>query len=292
MFVSDIAARCVKTSAGDDTPRSPVPRHIVWRGSLFVALVLFLAGCTPGGLSSAQQTAVAVENAATATARAQTPGQTNRLGALGTPTTASLPVTVSPSATPPAASTSTPVVTSTPAQQGTRPPSAAATATVATTPTVSTREIRYTDPEQRFSFNIPDDWQKQQTQVPGIAVQFVSDRLHGDVNIVTEGAPNVTLDQYVTATIASVRKNYPDLAFDTKSMQAATVGGKAAQRYGFSGDAQQRQIRLIQFVVINSDVAYVITFTAATQDGDTFMDQMNRIIQTFAFIAPAPTPGP
>jgi hypothetical protein len=235
---------------------------------------------------------VAVENVATATARAQTPGQTNRLGALATPTTTSLPATVSPSATPTAAVTSTPAIASTPAPQGTRSPSAATTATVGTTPTASAREIKYTDPEQRFSFNIPDDWQKQQTQVPGIAVQFVSDRLRGDINIVTEGAPNVTLDQYVTATIASVRKNYPDLAFDTKSMQPATVGGKAAQRYGFSGDARQTQIRLIQFVVINSDVAYVITFTAATQDGDVFMDQVNRIIQTFAFIAPASTPVP
>jgi hypothetical protein len=53
----------------------------------------------------------------------------------------------------------------------------------------------------------------------------------------------------------------------------------------------QTEVRLVQFVVINRDVAYVITFAVAAQNGDTFMEQMNRMIQTFAFIAPPPTPG-
>jgi hypothetical protein len=124
--------------------------------------------------------------------------------------------------------------------------------------------------------------------VPGIAVQFVADRLRGDVNVVTEDAPGVTLDQYVTGTITGIRRNYPDLTFDAKGEQTVIVGGQAARQYGFSGDMDQTPIQLIQFVVINSGTAYVITFTVTSQDADAFAGQMNRIIQTFGFLAPAP----
>ena len=135
---------------------------------------------------------------------------------------------------------------------------------------------------------VPEEWQKQQTQVPGIAVQFVSDRLRGDVNIVAEGAPDANLDQYVAATIAGIRQRYPNLTTDTKGVQPVTVGGQPARRYGFSGDTGSAHIQLVQIAVINSATAYVITFTVASQDGDAFMAQMNLVIQTFDFLAPKP----
>jgi hypothetical protein len=173
-------------------------------------------------------------------------------------------------------------------QRVTQSPSSPAIAAAATPSIVSTREIKYIDPERRFSFFVPVGWQRQQTQVQGIAVAFVSDRLRGDVNIISEDAPDVILDQYVTATIASVRRNYPNLTLDTKSMQPVIVGGQAARRYEFAGDVDQTRIQLVQIVVINGGTAYVITFTVASQDADAFTAQMNRIIQTFAFVAPNP----
>jgi hypothetical protein len=246
--------------------------YAVWRVLLFVAIGLSLAGCAPGGLSESNQTAVAVANTATAGARARTAVPSGRTDVSGTPTTTTI------------AANGVPTLTVQPTVASTLAPST--TARQQATPTVPSAGRRYTDPDRGFSFIVPDGWQQQQTHVTGIAVQYVADGLRGDVNIVTEDAPGVTLELYVAATIANIKRTYPDMTFDTKGVQAVVVGGKAAQQYEFSGTVRQTPIQMVQIVVINSGTAYVITFTVATRDAAALADQMNRMIRSFDFIAP------
>lgn len=260
-------------------PRSPA----CWRAPFIVAIGFLLAGCAPGGLNAPDQTAVAVANAATATARASVSLPAGR----ETPSPAAIPVStptsVSTAAPTPLTGTTTPSPAAPAGRQATQPSPATPTVAVATPATAGTGR-KYTDPEQRFSVVVPDGWQRQQTQVADIAVQFVSDRLRGDVNIVVEDAPNVTLDQYVAGTIANIKRTYPELKLTTNGVQVATLGGEAAQQYQFSGVAREAPIQLTQLVAVYGDMAYVITFTVASDDSAAFTDQMNRMIRTFAFL--------
>lgn len=264
--------------------RSSQWSHPFWGAVLFVACGLSLAGCTPGGLSWSDQTAVAMANTATASARVQTPITIGRANGSGTPTVGNTPVSGSSTPTAPPTVASTPASTTVAGQNATQPPSTATPTTGIATPTVASAVRKYTDPERHFSFVIPDGWQRQQTQVADVVVQFVSDRLRGDVNIVTEDAPDVTLDQYVTGTLAAIKRTYPDLTLDTKGVQPILLGGKSAQRYDFSGMARQTPIHMTQLVVINNGMAYVITFTVAAQDAAAFTEAMDRISRTFDFL--------
>jgi len=141
----------------------------------------------------------------------------------------------------------------------------------------------YTDPQKHFSFTVPSGWQIQQTQVPGISVQLVSDRLRGNVNVVAEDAPNTTLDQYVRTTVANIKRSYPDFVLEPAGVQSTILGGKPAQKYEFSGMQQQTRIRVMQVVAMNGDTAYIMTFTVRIEDADVFAEQANAILTTFTF---------
>lgn len=255
--------------------------RVWWSGRLLGALTLMstLTACSVGGLSPADQTAVAVANVATANARTQIQTATGVVDAQRTATAsrAASSGTAGLSTVTASATTSTPTTNAT-----TATPSTAA-GNVTGSPSPSTPGRIYTDPQKRFSLVVPDGWQLQQTQVPGVTVQFASDRLRGNVNVVTEDAPNVTLDQYVTTTIANIKHTYSDFVADPKGVQTATIGGKPAQRYEFSGTQQQARIRVTQIATINGQTAYIITFTVQTDDAEAFADQANAILKSFVF---------
>ncbi len=141
----------------------------------------------------------------------------------------------------------------------------------------------YTDPQKRYAFVVPDGWQLQQTQVPTISVQFVADRLRGNVNLVAEDAPNIALEQYVTATLTNIKKSFPDFVLDPKGVQPTHLGGNPAQQYEFSGVQQQTRIHVMQVVTINAHTAYILTFTVQVDDADAFAEQAKAILTTFAF---------
>lgn len=251
-------------------------------------LVLFLTACSVGGLNAPQQTAVAVANAATVDARARLPTATSVIDAVRTPTATRAGTSAAEgSATPTPSLTTTAAATTGAATPSTQPAGTVrATGSIApATPTgapIGTGRV-YTDPQKHFSFTVPGEWQIQQTQVPGITVQFVSDRLQANLNVVAEDAPNTTLDQYVKATIANIMRSYPDFALAPTGVQATTLGGKPAQKYEFSGMQQQTRIRIMQVAAINGDIAYIMTFTVRLEDADAFADQANAILKTFAF---------
>lgn len=283
------AKRRIKSMDGHDVRTICTRGGRTLRHALQLAMpLLCLTACSVGGLNSSEQTAVAVANTATVDARARLPTSTSVIDAIRIPTaTRAVTSAVQDSATP--APSPTTIVTATsgaatpPAPPaGTVRPAGSVAITTATGAPSGTGRV-YTDPQKHFSFTVPSGWQIQQTQVPGITVQFVSDRLQGNVNIIAEDAPNTTLDQYVRTTIANIKRSYPDFVLAPTGVQATTLGGKPAQKYEFSGVQQQTRIRITQVAAISGDIAYIMTFTVRVEDADVFADQANAILMTFTF---------
>lgn len=157
----------------------------------------------------------------------------------------------------------------------------------------------FADMANRFTFTIPDGVQQRDAPLPAVVVQYVADALSGaSVNVVADRLPpDVTLDQYVSTSVANLGRALPAYEADKTSVQNTTLGGEPARRYDLYYTTQGIRLHAVQVVALKSGAAYVITFTALDRDFDTFYSQTRGVVDSFQFLAgasnlPALPPSP
>lgn len=176
--------------------------------------------------------------------------------------------------------------TDVPAMTPTHQVASTSTSVVGTVSATAPAGTRYIDPQGRFSFTRPDDWRPLQLQDPKVAIQFVSDKPRGNLNVVAQPvAITLTVDQYASAVVADITQTYPAYRQDPRGIESATLGGGPARQYSFQGMQDGTPIEFTQVVALKDGVAYVVTVTAAADESSDFAAQTRVVIETFAFHA-------
>ena len=157
--------------------------------------------------------------------------------------------------------------------------------------TVAAQGAAYADPQGRFTFNVPTGWQQgsvpPNTNLPaGTAIGAVftaAAPLNGNFNVVTVAVPTgVNLDQVVTQSRAGVAKSLPGYQEGPGGIQNLTVGGQPARRYDYMlSPPQAGTLHGAQIITMQANTVYVITFTAAENDFNTFFQQGATALNSF-----------
>lgn len=94
---------------------------------------------------------------------------------------------------------------------------------------------------------------------------------------------DVTLDEYVTVSLARVQQNHPQYRLDPATVQPITLGGKPGRTYSLSDEQGGVPIRVMRFVTLDANVAYMFTLIAPETDADAFAAQAQVMWDTFTF---------
>ncbi len=161
----------------------------------------------------------------------------------------------------------------------------------------------FTDPEGRFSFTPPDNYEPLTAQEIRQAVRAGSAALgiagSSDALVVALSNPTTMANVNVAAIslrgavtnvgegaeqLTRVLGNVEGVTLDSAGIETLTIGGEDARTYGYTLSLGGVEARGQQFLVIRGDVAYFITFTALTDDFDAFFEETRIILETFAFL--------
>lgn len=156
--------------------------------------------------------------------------------------------------------------------------------------TVSAQGATYTDPQGRFTFTVPSGWQQgnpppSANLPPGTVVGAVFSApapLNGNFNLVTVAIPAGTnLDQVATQSRAGVAQSLPGYEEAPGGIQNLTVAGQPARRYDyFLTPPQSGRLHGAQIITEQANTLYVLTFTAAENDFNTFFQQAGTVLNS------------
>jgi hypothetical protein len=160
--------------------------------------------------------------------------------------------------------------------------------------TVAAQGTTYTDPQGRYSFTVPSGWQAgsppQGTSLPqGTTIGGVfaaAPPLNGNLNVVTVTVPaGANLDQIVTQSRAGVAQTIPGYQEAPGGIQNLTVGGQSARRYDYLlTPPGSGRLHGAQVIALQGNAVFVLTFTAAENDFNTFMQQAATLLSSFKFL--------
>lgn len=159
----------------------------------------------------------------------------------------------------------------------------------------------YTDPQGRFSFTIPDSWQQGSppqgtTLPPGTMLGGVfnaSPPLNANFNVVTVSVPSgVDIGQIAMQSRAGLAPSIPGYQEGPGGIQNLTVAGQPARRYDYFFTIEQAgRLHGAQVLTMQANTVYVLTFTAAENDFNTFFQQGGTALNSFAFTGSGGTGG-
>jgi hypothetical protein len=267
-------------------------RHVAYTimGS---TIVLLLAACGGGGASNANKTATArtadANDAATVTAFAGR-GQTS-VGGTTTGAPAGTAVsgkaggfkfaTLAPAGTPRGTAAGAGSAGATPS--GTRAAGSSVAGRSGTPAGVQGNT--YTDPQGRYTLQIPQGWRVQQTGTADIDFQAAPTSLKGAFQIAAEEiGTGLTIDDYAIGTMESIRQSVDSYQEIAGGIQQTTISGMPARRFDFSGMDGTTTLRAAVFVVKKGTTAYGFLIAADPADFDAVYAQAKQFIDTFAFL--------
>ena len=242
-----------------------------------VALVVLVGtGCSRAGSS----TTPAAQVAETPTAGAQPTGTIGSAPTTGATATGDVTRRASPAVSP----TATVARAATPTAARATPTSTRAAATPAGSPlpTLATGQT-FKDPQGRFSFTIPNNW--NQVQAAGADVAFQSPAAPGavpaTVNVVIEKLPSasVTLDEYDRAGETNLKQQFAD--YKEVGHTQVDVDGRPAYKRVYTATIANRLLQVQQIYLIDRDTAYILTCGATQDTFATYTAVFDQISGTF-----------
>jgi hypothetical protein len=158
---------------------------------------------------------------------------------------------------------------------------------------VGAQGATYTDPQGRYTFTVPSGWQlaappQSANLPPGTAISSIFSAaapLNGNFNVVTVAVPaGASLDQIVTQSRDNVAKSLPGYEEGPGGIQNLTLGGQPARRYDyFLTPPQAGKLHGAQLIALQGNTVFVLTFTAAENDFNTFFQQSGGILSSFTY---------
>ena len=128
----------------------------------------------------------------------------------------------------------------------------------------------FTDPQNRFSVDIPDGWQPDRTAAnPGLAAQFLTANPDGAFNVSTTPLPDgITIDAVPQLIIARLSQQFGD--FQQTNLGTATVAGEQGSELDYTAtNSAGTVVATSQIMVQHQGVLYLLTLAARPEDIDT-----------------------
>lgn len=163
---------------------------------------------------------------------------------------------------------------------------------VGAAPTPAPGAPTFTDPNGRFSFHVPQEWQSRQAGVAGTIAAWQSTDPAGTFQISTVAlAAGTTLDGFVAQSVPGIKGYFPDANVDASKAQSLTLGGQPARRLDYAGTSQGTRVQLAQTFTVQNGVGYGLTAVALPGNFARFMDRARVALDSFAFLQPTVAPA-
>ena len=121
----------------------------------------------------------------------------------------------------------------------------------------------YSDPEGAYAIQVDPAWEIQVGGVAqGVEVWFVGPAeadFRPNLNLLTQSAPGVSLDQYTQVSIANAPRFISDFALVSQAQMDGPGGRLAMLEY--TGSYQGRQLHFLAYFGVKNDRAVVATLT-------------------------------
>jgi hypothetical protein len=145
----------------------------------------------------------------------------------------------------------------------------------------------YTDPQGRFSFNVPEGY--QQTPIPPqqqgmVVARFASAGIDALLIVQTQNMePNATLD-LKTAAAQNTASKFPGSQVLTSVPLETIVAGQAARQYEWLVPLNGTQYHVLSVNTVRGGQFYTINIQIAAQNYAANIGQAKTFINTFAFL--------
>jgi len=161
---------------------------------------------------------------------------------------------------------------------------------------VAAATTTYTDPQGRFSFTVPDGYQRSSAFGPNIPV-FVSPTLEGaNLNIVVSTVPTGTTlvpliptPAQVEAVLSAITQGPVTFDYLPGGFAAATVAGHPAIQDDYFLITNGLRIRGHQYAILDGTTEYAISFTAGEEDFDAFQKESRIVLDSFTILRGSPS---
>jgi len=142
----------------------------------------------------------------------------------------------------------------------------------------------YTDPQGRLSFTVPDGYQKTDN-ASALVAYHSSTYASAAVSLgASGGVAGASLDEGATAILKYLKDTLENFQTGPNGIQSVTVAGKPARRYEFTTTVGSYHARGVQYLTINGDTLYFLTFTASEADFTGFLTESMDILTSFTFL--------
>jgi hypothetical protein len=125
----------------------------------------------------------------------------------------------------------------------------------------------FTDPQNGFSFQIPDGWQQDlAASNPGLVVQYLATNPDGAFNVTATPLPDgVTIDAVPQLIIARLQTDFGD--FQQTSLGPASVGGEQGAELDYTAtNSVGTVVATAQIMVQHNGTLYLLSLAAQPPD--------------------------
>jgi hypothetical protein len=125
----------------------------------------------------------------------------------------------------------------------------------------------FTDPQNGFSFQIPDGWQQDTTASnPGLVVQYLATNPDGAFNVTATPLPDgVTIDAVPQLIIARLQTDFGD--FQQTGLGPASVGGEQGTELDYTAtNSIGTVVATTQIMVQHNGTLYLLSLAAQPPD--------------------------
>jgi len=140
--------------------------------------------------------------------------------------------------------------------------------------------------KEKYKLKIPDGWTTEQRNDYGVDYYFLRapktpDDPNTSINVATEFMQNLSLDNYLTATIQSVKKGIPSAIISGQGEIVAN--GVTGCWYSYNMEPQGIKASLIAYIFSKNGVAYIITAGTQTKDTAKYSSTFDSVAKSFTF---------
>jgi hypothetical protein len=145
----------------------------------------------------------------------------------------------------------------------------------------------YVDKVNKFSMRFPATWKKVENR-DGAAVIFISplqnklDIFPENVNVVVQDISGniMSLEDYTRTAIMQVQVVFKDSIQITQS-EGTYLSGHPAYKFVYIGKGPETEFKIMHVWTVVGTTAYQITYTALASQFDQYIDQVNKMVDSF-----------
>jgi hypothetical protein len=143
-----------------------------------------------------------------------------------------------------------------------------------------------------YSIYIPSGWTTENRTLYGVNYYYLmapktEEDPNTNVNVVTEDMRSLSLEEYRTETINSVKRAIPTAAHFEKG--DVTANGLQGAWYSYTMEPQGIKVSLVSYIFPKNKIAYIITAGTQAKDASRYRKLFDSVAMSLRFNEPLPS---